>query len=40
MMDIMIQCALPRAKLKWVPGDTVPAVIVCGFEGGERGEEN
>ena len=40
VMYIMIQCALPRAQLKWVPGDTVPAVVVCGFEGRERGEED
>ena len=38
MMDIMIQRILPRQELKRVPRNRVAAVVVRGFERGERGE--
>lgn len=38
MVDVMIQRILPGQKLKRVPRDRVAAVVVGGFEGGERDE--
>lgn len=37
-MDIMVQRILPRQNFKRVPRNRIAAVVVRGFEGGERGE--